>query len=331
MRTPTTTLLRNNEVKSGQASEQLDVRVRAIQWEADSVVSLVLISLHGGTLPEWQPGAHVDVQLSTDLSRSYSLSGDPRNRLSYRISVGLEDAGRGGSAFVHQSVHAGDVLTISCPKSNFEFVDAEAYLFLAGGIGITPLLPMITLAEARGRPWRLSYAVPSRDVMPFSHELGLYGSTVGVYASDEGSRLSLFDHIRNTDTSTAIYCCGPERMIDEAEQIASAVGQRVRTERFRGAKLAPARREGAFEVRCARSAKTVTVNPDDSVLDALEANGIPVVSSCREGACGTCELTVLHGEVDHRDSILSPEEKQANETMMVCVSRAVSEELELDV
>ncbi|MFJ4170269.1 PDR/VanB family oxidoreductase [Paenarthrobacter sp. NPDC089714] len=318
-------------MNADQASEQLQMRVRAIQWEADSVVSLVLVALHGESLPEWQPGAHVDVQLSPGLSRSYSLSGDPRDRFSYRISVGLASDSRGGSAHIHQSVRAGDVLTLSRPQSNFEFVDAEAYLFLAGGIGITPFLPMITLAEAHGRPWRLSYAVPSRDAMPFGHELASYGSTVAVYASDEGSRLVLADHIHSVDSSTAIYCCGPERMISEAEQIAAVAGQRVRTERFRGAELAPALREGAFNVVCARSAKTVTVNPDESVLDALEGQGLAVPSSCREGACGTCELAVLRGEVDHRDSILSPEEKQANETMMVCVSRAVSEELELDV
>ncbi|MGI5158703.1 PDR/VanB family oxidoreductase [Microbispora sp. CA-102843] len=311
----------------------LALRVVTLHWEAAGIVSVVLASDDGAALPAWAPGAHVDVELAPGLLRQYSLSGDPADSSSYRITVALEHGGRGGSKHVHERLRVGEILKVSAPRSTFPFVDAPRYVFLAGGIGITPLLPMMRRAAAEGRPWVLHLAVRSRHAIPFRDELGDGNGTgtVHVFASDEGQRLDLRDAVARAHPSAAVYCCGPERMLVEVEQHARDLGREVRVERFQAKPLSEPLRQGSFVVRCARSQQSMTVEPDQSVLDALASVGIDLPSSCREGVCGTCELAVLNGVVDHRDSILTDAEKQANDTMMVCVSRALTEELELDV
>ncbi|MEV0969980.1 PDR/VanB family oxidoreductase [Microtetraspora glauca] len=316
-----------------KAQTYLALRVVTLHWEAAGIVSVILGSDDGAALPAWTPGAHVDVELAPTLVRQYSLSGDPADSSSYRITVALEQAGRGGSKHVHERLRVGEILKVSAPRSTFPFVDAPRYVFLAGGIGITPFLPMTRRATAEGRPWDLYLAVRSRHAIPLRDELG-DGSgtgTVHVFASDEGKRLNLRDAVARAHPSAAIYCCGPERMLVEVEQYARDLGREVRVERFQAKPLSEPLRQGTFVVRCGRSQQSVTVEPDQSILDALASAGVDVPSSCREGVCGTCELAVLNGAVDHRDSILTDAEKQANETMMVCVSRALTEELELDV
>jgi ferredoxin-NADP reductase len=316
-----------------KAQASLALRVLTLHWEAAGIVSVVLGSDDGAALPAWAPGAHVDVELAPGLVRQYSLSGDPADSSSYRITVALEQGGRGGSKHVHERLRVGEILKVSAPRSTFPFADAPRYVFLAGGIGITPLLPMMRRATAEGRPWVLHLAVRSRRVLPFRDELGDGGGTgtVQVFASDEGQRLDLRDAVARAHPSAAVYCCGPERMLAEVERHARDLGREVRVERFQAKPLGEPLRQGSFVVRCARSQQSVTVEPGQSILDALAGVGVDLPSSCREGVCGTCELAVLNGVVDHRDSILTDAEKQANETMMVCVSRALTEELELDV
>lgn len=322
-------------LETGPATRtHLSLRVATLHWEAAGIVSVVLASADRAPLPAWTPGAHVDVELAPGLVRQYSLSGDPADRSSYRITVALDRGGRGGSRHVHERLRVGEILQVSEPRSTFPYVDAPCYVFLAGGIGITPLLPMMRRATAEGRPWELYLAVRSRDAVPFRDELGGAGDgrgAVHVFASDEGRRLDLRDAVARAHPSAAVYCCGPERMLVEVERHARELGHEVRVERFQAKPLSEPLRQGAFVVRCARSQRSVTVEPDQSVLDALVGAGVGVPSSCREGVCGTCEVAVLSGAADHRDSILTDAEKQANETMMVCVSRALTEELELDV
>ncbi|KAB8191885.1 2Fe-2S iron-sulfur cluster binding domain-containing protein [Nonomuraea phyllanthi] len=313
------------------AQTYLALRVVTLHWEAAGIVSVILGSDDGAALPAWTPGAHIDVELASNLVRQYSLSGDPADRSSYRITVALEPGGRGGSRHVHERLRVGEMLTVSAPRSTFPFADAPRYVFVAGGIGITPLLPMMRRATAMGRPSDLYLAVRSRHAIPFRDELADGTGTVHVFASDEGRRLDLREAIARAHPAAAIYCCGPERMLVEAEQHARDRGREVTVERFRARPLSEPVRQGTFVVRCARSQRSVTVEPGRSILDTLESAGIGVPSSCREGVCGTCELAVLDGAVDHRDSILTDAEKRANETMMVCVSRALTEELELDV
>ncbi|MFF0769822.1 PDR/VanB family oxidoreductase [Nonomuraea wenchangensis] len=309
----------------------LTLRVVTLHWEATGIVSVVLGADDGAALPAWTPGAHLDVELAPGLVRQYSLSGDPGNGSAYRITVALQQDGRGGSKHVHERLRIGELLKVSAPRSTFPFVDAPGYVFLAGGIGVTPLLPMMRRASAEGKPWVLHLAARSRRAVPFRDELGGGTGTVRLCVSDEGQRLDLRDAVATAHPSAAVYCCGPERMLTEVERHARDLGREVRVERFQAKALSAPTRQGAFVVRCARSQQAVTVEPEQSILDALATAGVEVPSSCREGVCGTCELAVLSGAVEHRDSILTDAEKQANETMLVCVSRALTEELELDV
>ncbi|MFD2419731.1 PDR/VanB family oxidoreductase [Amycolatopsis pigmentata] len=299
------------------------VRVAAKTTEARDVVSFVLA---GDGLPPWQPGAHVDVEVRPGMVRQYSLCGDPGERDRWRIAVLREDPGRGGSRHLHDAVSAGGSLRVSEPRNNFPLVPATAYVFVAGGIGITPLLPMLRRAEAEGADWTLYYGGRRRDRMAFLDELSVHGDRVRVLPEDEHGLLPLAEIFAASDAP--VYCCGPEPLLAAAEQLCPP--GRLRVERFhpRDAEYGPGQ---AFEVIASASGKTVRVGAEESILDVLDAAGVTMPSSCREGTCGTCETAVLEGEPDHRDSILSEEERADGKTMMVCVSRARSPRLVLDI
>jgi ferredoxin-NADP reductase len=210
---------------------------------------------------------------------------------------------------------------------------APRYLFIAGGIGITPLLPMIRAAAGRGTDWALHYCVRSAAAAPFLGELlALSHGRVEVHAADEGRKLTVDALLAATPADVLIYCCGPQRLM-EAVSAAAQPTHDVRFEWFtpRTETVRQDAADDSFEVVCARSGVTVTVPPGTSVLEALDAAGVPVDSSCEQGICGTCETTVLEGEPDHRDSVLSDTERAAGKTMMLCVSRARSARLVLDV
>jgi ferredoxin-NADP reductase len=286
-----------------------------VERVADDVVSLVLRG-DEGPLEAWEPGAHVDLALPNWLTRQYSLCGDPGDLSEYRIAVRLDPLSRGGSEYVHWYLRPGRTLEVSSPRNHFPLRPASEYLFLAGGIGITPIVPMLRAAVSAGAAASLVYVGRSASSMPFASEL------VDTY----GERVSLFDHGRPdladfTSFSGAVYCCGPASMLAAAE----AVFPRVHAERFQ-----PTRRvfgpDEPFEVVCARSGATIRVPADESVLDALNHAGRPVPSGCREGVCGSCELSVLEGEPEHRDDIGAPAGR-----MYACVSRALSPRLVLDV
>ncbi|WP_370965363.1 2Fe-2S iron-sulfur cluster-binding protein [Amycolatopsis sp. cg9] len=281
---------------------------------ADDVVSLVLRG-DEGPLEAWEPGAHIDLALPNWLTRQYSLCGDPADRSAYRIAVRYDPLSRGGSEYVHLFLRPGRTLEVSAPRNHFPLVPAPEYLFLAGGIGITPIRPML---RAAGPGATLVYAGRSPGTMPFAAEL----------RAEYGDRVRLFDHGRPDLAALAaefpaaeVYCCGPASMVDAAE----ALFPRVHTERFR-----PTRRvfgpDTPFEVVCARSGGTIRVPADESLLDTLNHAGRPVPSGCREGVCGSCELSVLEGEPEHRDDIGAPAGR-----VYACVSRARSPRLVLDV
>lgn len=280
----------------------------------DDVVSLVLRGDEGPLVP-WEPGAHIDLELPNWLTRQYSLCGDPADLSAYRIAVRHDPLSRGGSEYVHLFLRPGRTLSVSRPRNHFPLRPASEYLFLAGGIGITPLVPMLRAAVASGAAATLVYAGRSR---PFAAEL------VATY----GKRVRLCDRGRPDLPALAaefpaaeVYCCGPASMLDTAE----AVFPGVHTERFQ-----PVRRTFApdtpFEVVCARSGRTIQVPAGESLLDALNHAGRPVPSACREGVCGSCEIGVLEGEPEHRDDIGAPAGR-----MYACVSRALSPRLVLDL
>ncbi|MBF6621684.1 MAG: oxidoreductase [Patulibacter sp.] len=299
---------------------------------AEGVVELVLRRPDGETLPAWEAGAHVDVELPSGELRQYSLCGDRGDTSCWRIGVLREADGRGGSRWIHDELQVGDVLRASVPRNNFPLVDAPEYLFVAGGIGVTPLLPMVAAVAASGAPWSMVYAGRRQATMAFCDELSPFGEQVRVWCDDRDGQLDLRATLAAVGPDAAVYCCGPEPLLSAIEDACAAAGRRApHVERFRP-------REGAldgvnvgFEVELAASGTTLTVAPDQSIAEALDEAGIDVPTSCREGTCGTCETAVLEGVPDHRDSFLSEEEQADNASMMICCSRSAGPRLVLDL
>ncbi|GAA3680510.1 PDR/VanB family oxidoreductase [Arthrobacter ginkgonis] len=310
----------------------VEVRVLATRWEAEDIVSFRLAAEDGSALPAWTPGAHVDVHLPSGKVRQYSLCGDPADRAEYRIAVLRQPQGRGGSEEVHRELRAGTVLKLGSPRNDFALEEAPAYVFVAGGIGITPILPMIREAAARGSAWRLVYGARSRGHFAFLSELdGVPGGTVELYAQDQDGHPPLAP-VAAAGLNGPIYCCGPAPLLDALAREMDGAGSagNLRFERFAPLALEAANEQG-FEVLLAASGTVVAVGPEVSVLDAVREAGVAVPSSCEMGICGTCETTVIDGTVDHRDDLLTPEEKAAGNSMMICVSRCLSKRLVLDL
>jgi len=315
----------------------LSVRLAARTRLADGVLALWLVPAGARPLPAWTPGAHIDVRLPGGLLRQYSLCGSPASQLGWRIAVLLEPGGRGGSARLHQDLAEGDELTVSPPRNHFELHNADAYLFIAGGIGITPILPMIAEAERLGRPWRLAYAGRSRATMAFLDELGRYGGKVTLWPGDETGRMdlaALLAPVASAVPGPAVYCCGPASLLDDVAARCAALGLPAGTlhiERFTPQDGAAGHAGDRFEVELASSGRVIAVDGGQSVLAALRAAGVEMLSSCEEGTCGTCETGVVAGIPDHRDTVLTPAEQAACDLMMVCVSRAKTPRLVLDL
>ncbi|MFI6034535.1 PDR/VanB family oxidoreductase [Streptomyces sp. NPDC051315] len=307
---------------------EAELVVERKEFAADGVLALTLRHPRGEPLPAWEPGAHVDVLLAPGLERQYSLCGDPADRGTWRIAVLREPDGRGGSAHVHGRLEQGDTVRVRGPRNHFALLPAPRYRFVAGGIGITPLLPMLAAAEAAGAEWSLLYGGRSRGSMAFTEELAAYGDRVTVAPQDETGLLDLGPVLDGLPEGTLVYCCGPGPLLDAVE--ARCPSGALHVERFEP-REGPAGQDAEFEVELARSGRTLTVAPGVSVLDTVRAAGVEVLFSCAEGTCGTCETDVLEGTPDHRDCVLTPQERQAGETMMICVSRCRGRRLVLDL
>jgi ferredoxin-NADP reductase len=301
---------------------------------ADGVVSLILADPDGGEVPEWQPGAHIDLVLDDDTIRQYSLCGDVGDRSHLRIAVLREADGRGGSRRVHESVEVGDIIDVKGPRNHFPLVESSAYLFVAGGIGITPLIPMIAKAESTDTPWELLFGGRTRPGMAFARTLEeRHPDRVRVRPQDEFGLLDLAGALDAVRPGTAVYCCGPEPLLDAIEALCAGRDDiELHVERFTPKARVDTDTAGTtFEVVLGAGGREITVGEDESVLDALLREGVDADFSCREGTCGTCETGVLEGVPDHRDSVLTPEEQAENNCMMVCVSRSCSKRLVLDL
>ena len=308
----------------------MNLKVKELRWEAEDVVSLVLVDPHGSALPAWQPGAHIDLTLEACV-RQYSLCGDPADRYSYEIGVHRAAESRGGSSQVHDRVRPGDLLEVGGPSNHFELDDAPDYIFVAGGIGITPLLSMIAQAEELGRRWRLVYGGRSLDTMAFLDRLDDYGDRVTLVPQDRDGLIDLHQLLATPHADTLVYACGPEGMLAAVEELClSWPAASLHVERF-AAKVQGFVEDTQFELVCQTSGATVQVPPGVSIVDALEEIDIWIPTACREGICGTCETRVIEGIPDHRDSLLSDEEQAAGKVMMTCVSRSFSSKLVLDL
>ncbi|MCP2299498.1 Ferredoxin-NADP reductase [Nocardia amikacinitolerans] len=306
----------------------MELRIEARVVEADDVVSLSLRSPTGAELPTWIPGAHIDVFLPSGRQRQYSLTGDPASRLRYRIAVRRIADGDGGSRELHE-LREGDLLRTRGPRNAFTFIDAPAYLFVAGGIGITPILPMVTECAHRGLPWRLIYLGRSRASMPFLGELErCRGGDLEVRPDDEFGVPHLDALMTEAPRGAAVYVCGPPPLMESARRVLSATDPTasVHTERF---SPLPVQDGSPFRITLRRSGTTVEVGADESALSAIRRVLPGTAFSCRQGFCGTCKTRVLGGEIDHRDRLLTESERDS--TMLTCVSRALGDELVLDL
>lgn len=301
--------------------------VRQMRVESADVISLELVGPHGSALPTWEPGAHIDVHLPGGIVRQYSLCGTGE---SWRIAILREPASRGGSAYIHERLRPGDEIWLSEPRNNFALDPGTDYLFIAGGIGITPLISKIARATQMGASWRLLYGGRRRDSMALLDELLPYGDRVAVLPEDEYGLLPLREELSRVTADTSVHACGPRPLLEAVEAACAELGlANLHVERFVPLPVASVGGD-TFVVNARRSGISVTVTGDESILEALEAAGLDPANSCREGICGTCETKVLAGTVDHRDSLLSDDEKEAGATMMICVSRGCGN-LDLDI
>ncbi|WP_438488346.1 PDR/VanB family oxidoreductase [Streptomyces sp. S186] len=315
----------------------LRLRVAERTAAAEGVVAL---RLEGERLPAWEPGAHLDLVLPSGAVRQYSLCGEPADAIradggSYTLAVRLIEDGQGGSREVHEALRTGTTVEVRGPRNRFPLEDHHAYLFIAGGIGITPILPMVRQAEAEGVPWRLLYAGRSRASMPFLAEVeklagGRTGAPGGgrltVVAEDEDGRPDLAAALAGAPPHAAVYCCGPEPLMDAVAKLLpeGPEGLTLQMERFGPAASEAGAGPGedvAFEVELRRTGRTVTVPAGTSVLRAIREQALPDLPySCEQGFCGTCRQRVVAGEVDHRDELLTDAERE--DSLLICVSRA---------
>ena len=302
--------------------------------ESDTVVSVALADPSGAPLPAWEPGAHLELELEPHLIRHYSLCGSRADDRQWLIGVLLEPSGRGGSRFVHERLDHGHMIRLRRIRNKFPLRPASNHLFIAGGIGITPILPMVRLCAEAGTPYTLYYTGRNERSMAFLDDLPPGGDNRIVFSDVQGL-LDVDAALREAPVGSEVYCCGPAPLIEAVEKSAGRHALPFHFERFAadvetGAELG-GEPDAAFEVELAQSGGVYQVPPGTSIMEALEAGGITVDFSCREGSCGTCETKVLAGQPDHRDSVLDDEERAAGETMMLCVSRSLSQRLTLDL
>jgi cytochrome P450/ferredoxin-NADP reductase len=307
------------------------VRVAEVHREADGVIRLTIEEPHGRALPSWTPGAHVDVMVGS-YARKYSLCGGREDPSRLQIAILRDEAGRGGSTYIHHTITPGTVIRIRGPKNHFRLdEDAQHYMLVAGGIGITPIIAMADRLKQIGRDYTIHYAGRSLPSMAFLERLRRdHGDRLHLYAKAENQRLDPEAVIRAAPDDTQIYACGPERLLQALDQIMQDEPERLHVEHFSaiGTQLDP-EHEVPFEAELKDSQLSVQVPADQTLLEALRAVGVDVPSDCEEGLCGTCEVNVIAGDVDHRDKVLSGAERAEGRRMMACCSRARSGKLVL--
>lgn len=317
------------------APNRHQVYVKSITHEADDVLAYELRACGEGELPPFTAGSHIDLVIDGIPLRSYSLLNDPAERHRYLIAVAKDPKSRGGSRLIHERLRCGDSLQISAPKNHFPLVDgAHRSVLIAGGIGITPLWSMAQHLSGKGAAWELHYFARNRCsaalLERMQDSIARGDSRLLLERDVEATLREIRDLFSADDGERHYYCCGPSGMIEAYKDLSRGIaGDRVHFESF--VPLQEAATAGGYEVVLAKTGKTLSMEAGKSILDALGEAGVEVMSSCREGICGACEVRVIEGIPDHRDSILSDAEKQANKTMFVCCSGSRSPRLVLDL
>jgi len=311
---------------------QLHVRIRNIHLEGERINSYVLEALPGERLPLFEPGAHVDVKIAPGLVRSYSLVSNPDERRFYEIAVHHTNDSRGGSRQIHEAWRVGDIVEIAAIRNNFPLIeDAAETVLIAGGIGVTPMLPMIARLQKLGRRWELHYVAASPERAAYVDRLsGFPQVTVNFDGVEGGRRLDLKSICEAAANDAHLYCCGPTGMLEAFVGFTrSRPPGHVHVEYF--AAETDFAKNGGYTVELARTGKALAVNKGETILDSLLAAGIDVGFACAEGVCGSCQVGVLDGIPDHRDHFLTDQEKEANKVIMVCCSGSRSSTLVLDL
>jgi len=300
----------------------LTVADRQVVAHDQDVIALTLTGQH---LPRWHPGAHIDIHLPSGLVRQYSLCGDPATSDSYRIAVRRIPDGGGGSIEVHDALLVGATVTTHGPRNAFPLTvpgygsPARRFRFIAGGIGVTPILPMLGLAQRLGVDWSMVYAGRSRDSLPFIDEMSQFGDRIAIRTDDVSDLPTAAELLGDCPDGTAVYACGPAPMLTAIRsELAARDNVELHFERF----AAPPVVDGTeFTVTVASTGETVRVGAEETLLSALNRLGVHASYSCQQGFCGTCRTRVLDGAVDHRDTLLTDPERD-NGLMLICISRA---------
>jgi ferredoxin-NADP reductase len=320
----TTAIRRTRPLATVDRQIRLRLLERQIVAHDQDVVALTFGSADGSVLPAWHPGSHIDVHLPSGLIRQYSLCGNPDEQGSYRIAVRRIPGGGGGSIEAH-ALAVGDVITTSGPRNAFPMTvpgfgsPTQRLRFIAGGIGITPILSMLHRAEKLGIDWSMIYTGRGTDTLPFLDELAQFGSRVTIRTDDVHGLPSADDLLADCPAGTAVYTCGPAPMLGAIRaRLVDADDIELHFERF----AAPPVIDGhEFKVEVASTGQTVAVAADETLLTALIKAGVHAPYSCQQGFCGTCRVKVLAGAVDHRDGLLTETEREAGQAL-ICVSRA---------
>lgn len=313
-----------------------NVRIRRLRVEAADIRSFELVAADGQPLQPFEAGAHIDVHVGDGMIRQYSLINTTDTDGSYRIAVKLEPSSRGGSRHMH-GMAEGDALTISLPRNNFPLDPGAGHaMLLAGGIGVTPLLGMAHRLAARNVPFSFDYFARSREALAFAEEIGrapLAARTrIHLGLDGDAARAELAGRLNAPPPGTHVYACGPAPFMQAVrELVAAKPGPTLHLEYFAADPDLVSLPAGSFQVKLAKSGKTVVVGADQTIVEALTAAGLEVATSCEQGVCGTCLTTVLAGRPDHRDMLLTEEEQQAGDRMLLCVSRCLDQELVLDL
>lgn len=309
-------------------SETRTMVVASIELVAKEIKAIRLVPLGGGVLPVWYPGAHITLHLPSGLQKQYSLCGDPAEREHFDIAVLNSPSSQGGSQWIHANLTVGMTLEVSGPLNHFELEPASEYLFIAGGIGITPIKAMIESLPQK-RQWKLIYVGRSRSTMAFAKELSKrYPKQVVIHAGDEQeNELDVAAEVEGTRAQ--VYCCGPESLMSTVAALVPA--EQMHLERFIALERVATEVLSDVTVSCRKSKTSFTLTPEENLLVALEDRGIPVTGSCYTGVCGSCEVRVVEGTPIHLDSVMDDAEKDRLKIMYPCVSRASGTQLTLDV
>ena len=308
----------------------IEVQVKSRRALTDSIAEFTLAPVDGTPLPAFTPGAHITVETPSGAMRRYSLVSDGTAPKEYVIALKREPDSRGGSASMHDAATEGTTLKIEPPQNDFELVDAPDYLLIAGGIGVTPILSMARHLQAKGTPFQVIYCTRSASETAFLDELAAMGDHVTIH-HDNGDFDEMYDFwdVFETPSPTHVYCCGPAPLMEEIKAMSGHWAEgRVHFEDFKPVEVVKDD-DTAFDGTLQTSGQTITVPADRTILEALRDAGVATTSSCESGTCGTCKCGLIAGDPDHRDMVLMEHEKA--DKIMICVSRAKSAELVLDL